>query len=471
MILAPVLLVAACGGGAGGANDAANQAAGVCGREYVLYLATDVARRDFPETPGPTFSPSHASCKTLVYSQFRTPSPTQPKPILTEGVGFYTLEDMGYEDIILHSWEPRILRLLPGSAPARSARPRAEYLLPDDAAQGPRMWYVLHFHFEIEFADGVDDGRAIVYAHPNSYSTVAMSSFRPRIDGDDLVIESSGVTRAEQSGNKVEAWFTNYLPNAGVRPGLNTLSFAVRDQDGAVVQTLRVFSDSAIELTELSPAQAQATAFPPPDYSNVTPPCDREDPQCLIEQFEESRDEVEFCAVFGLDFPDCIDLINAAIAAGRPTPLPVLPVLPIYVEILFRDDAISAMVGDGVRDQDYWLRLTPATNPGHGDRPGEAASVELVFEKPVSWTGIVNTASQPCRGHGNEGHLEPNDPCLSIERVFGTVFRSYTDVRVISGTVYVRQELVANVFGSSPSPEIIEGSINDILTYPDSHRN
>ena len=120
------------------------------------------------------------------------------------------------------------------------------------------------------------------------------------------------------------------------------------------------------------------------------------------------------------------------------------------------------MVGDGIEDTAYWLDIGSTGNPGHGDLPGELAGAFMVFAQPVSWEGMVNTASQPCAGKGNEGHVDPDHPCRLVEREFGQEFRSYSDVRVIRAQVFVRQGLVANMFGSSPDPSILQQTIDEI---------
>lgn len=254
--LAPLLLIAAClSNGPSAPPEPISSAASLCGSEYVSYQATRVLDINFLEKTVTPFSPSDESCKALVLSQYKTPTPTQPLLTLLSEEGLYTFEDLGYQDIVLHSWDTTVLRHQ-GNVVRRHTRTRVEYQLPDAAAQGPEVWYIFHFHFEIEFTDDVDSGRVQVTAYANGYTPEANSSFGVLRQDGSLIIESSRVLRAEQDGNKVEAWSTKFFSIRGIQPGHNTLSFAVNERDGAVAQTFRVFSDSAIEVTTVSPLEA-----------------------------------------------------------------------------------------------------------------------------------------------------------------------------------------------------------------------
>ena len=53
--------------------------------------------------------------------------------------------------------------------------------------------------------------------------------------------------------------YANYLQNSGVRPGSNELDFQVGQYGSARVAELRVFDDSGIEFTSLSPAEVRLT--------------------------------------------------------------------------------------------------------------------------------------------------------------------------------------------------------------------
>jgi len=212
---------------------------------------------------------------------------------------------------------------------------------------------------------------------------------------------------------------------------------------------MRILADSAIEITSLSPAQANATAFPPPDYSNVTPPCDSSDPACLIEHFDGHEPE-KICEVFGVHFPECADLINAAANALRPPPVEFHP---RTFEILMADPVISELVGDGQQNVDYWLNLSPFRDPGHGDASGEVAGATFVFAEPVSWRGMIRVASQPCSPYWSEGYIEPGHFCLDIEREFTETFTVLDEVRILPAMIYARHGFVTNHF--------VEGDITE----------
>lgn len=165
---------------------------------------------------------------------------------------------------------------------------------------------------------------------------------------------------------------------------------------------------------------------------------------------------LESCSV---DEERCRDVLHATIEAGRSTPVPIDPRTR---EIFFEDPTIRSITAGRVEGRDYWVRLGATGNPGHGDRPGELAAAEIVFTEPVSWDGMVSTASQPCAGKGDEGRVPTEHPCQLVEREFGQEFRSYVEVRELHGAVFLRQQLVANLFGSTPNPSILESMIESI---------
>lgn len=183
-------------------------------------------------------------------------------PAFLDEFGVYTMRDLGYSDIVLRAGDPGIVGVIPGLPPKRYAPERLEYRLPDGAAQGPDVWYVLHFHFEVVFSDDADGGEATVYASPNRW-TVFMIDFEPSLhDGSPRVDwRGDGIADGPHGGtvdsNQVEVRFSKYLPNPGVVPGFNGLSFAVREDEGATVDTFRIFDDTAIEVTPLAPPDLQ----------------------------------------------------------------------------------------------------------------------------------------------------------------------------------------------------------------------
>ncbi len=148
--------------------------------------------------------------------------------------------------------------------------------------------------------------------------------------------------------------------------------------------------------------------------------------------------------------PACEALIDDALRRVQSTPVPLDP----QVEEIFRSDAaIQAIVGDGVRNQEYWVRFKPFGEVGHGDGPGEVVGLELILAEPVSLTSQVVEASDPCKGQGEEGYIDPAHSCLTQEREFTKTDRTFTNARFFLGQIYLRQGQVANLTPSSLDPD------------------
>jgi len=181
------------------------------------------------------------------------------QPVLLDSPRIWTLRDLGYSDIFMPAGAGTVVYPDPQVTPYRYTDP-VKYLLPDGAAQGPDTWYVIHFHFEIEFEEAPEDLRTTVYAMPN-YQAVAMIDFTAVKGDDSPTVEwiSLSMTDGGQKGTsdsrRIEMQFSNYFPNAGVVPGENSLLFAVKEREGAKVAMLHVFDDTSIEVTPLSPPE------------------------------------------------------------------------------------------------------------------------------------------------------------------------------------------------------------------------
>jgi hypothetical protein len=67
------------------------------------------------------------------------------EPVLIDSFGIWTLEDLGYSDLIF-----------PCEEDIESIS--VEYRLPQNASQGPSTWYIIHLDFGIEFSGLSEDG-------------------------------------------------------------------------------------------------------------------------------------------------------------------------------------------------------------------------------------------------------------------------------------------------------------------------
>ena len=64
-----------------------------------------------------------------------------------------------------------------------------------------------------------------------------------------------GLIRRSTARRTIEIRYTNYLQNAGVRPGSNTLAFTLETLGGLGVERVEVLPDSGLEVTRSSPAR------------------------------------------------------------------------------------------------------------------------------------------------------------------------------------------------------------------------
>jgi len=146
-----------------------------------------------------------------------------------------TLKQLGYGDLTINGGEA-------------AETPVIEYMLPDDATQGPDTWYLMNFHFLIEFEEDSGSGFCNVRAKPGA--SVQFETLRVN---DSPYIRISGEEAASTS-TRIEVRYHNYLSLRGVRPGKNEMSFTYKEYQGAKIKSVTVFNDTAIEVTNVSPS-------------------------------------------------------------------------------------------------------------------------------------------------------------------------------------------------------------------------
>jgi hypothetical protein len=179
------------------------------------------------------------------------------EPVLIDSPGLWTLHDLGYEDVWLEASGGRI-EVLP-DATYRYAPP-VEYLLPNDAAQGPDLWYALHLHFELELAEDSGEGKVEVMARVNGRlpALVVFNTSREN-HASNVNWFTTGMMEGAQEGTskstRIELVYSDYLSYPAVVPNLNMMEFAITEDGEAKFARLRVFADTSIEITELAPPE------------------------------------------------------------------------------------------------------------------------------------------------------------------------------------------------------------------------
>ena len=162
--------------------------------------------------------------------------------------GLWTLEDLGHGDI-----------QVPVQGEVRSSSP-ISYLLPDDAVQGHGSWYMLFLHFILELGQDSSDGRIYVAGKANDRAAAQVKFTRSGHTGGTLWSTTellSGGSSGFSLDNSLEVYYINYIPNDGVLPRLNELTFQLEQYDGAKVERLSILRDSGIIRTKLGPPKIQ----------------------------------------------------------------------------------------------------------------------------------------------------------------------------------------------------------------------
>ncbi len=145
-----------------------------------------------------------------------------------------TLEQLGYRDLTLTREEAETHAVA--------------YMLPDDATQGPDTWYIINFHFLIEFEEDTSSGFCDVGADPGG--SVQFETMRVN---DSPYIHMTSQDSSSTS-TRIEVRYYNYLSLNDIRPGKNELSFAFREYQGANVMGVTIYNDTAIEVTSTAPS-------------------------------------------------------------------------------------------------------------------------------------------------------------------------------------------------------------------------
>jgi hypothetical protein len=145
-----------------------------------------------------------------------------------------TLEQLGYDDLTIVGGE--------------EAETPIEFTLPDDATQGPDTWYLMNFHFLIEFEEDSGSGFCDVRTKPGA--SVQFETLRVN---DSPYIRINGQDAASTS-TRIEVRYYNYLSLRSVRPGRNEINFTYKEYQGAKVKSVIVFNDTAIEVTTVAPS-------------------------------------------------------------------------------------------------------------------------------------------------------------------------------------------------------------------------
>src|SRR5919109_2400376 len=171
------------------------------------------------------------------------PGASRAEPRLVDAFGLWTLRRLGYGDLDL-----------PVDAPKTTAS--ASFRLPATARQGNGHWYVMHVHFRLVFAPDTGPGFVLLSANTNGWASYQVK-FYPAVDNGVLTIPWAtldlikGLQKHVAKTPQIEFESANYMQYRGIRPGLSSWNFQLEQFGQAKVAGVRIFKDSAIELTRI----------------------------------------------------------------------------------------------------------------------------------------------------------------------------------------------------------------------------
>lgn len=145
----------------------------------------------------------------------------------------------------------------------------------------------------------------------------------------------------------------------------------------------------------------------------------------------------------------------------RPPPPTPEALDPAVLSVLERDDFVRSLVGDGELWKDYWLNESRGTYLGNN-----FDAIDILLARPVSFSGMLPARSQPCKGHSNEGSIDPADPCLQVTPADTTTYVEFHDQRWIQVFVDVPRGRIVEVF----APGLLDQSVDDMIAYLTKYR-
>jgi hypothetical protein len=181
----------------------------------------------------------------LFYSPLN-PIDAQEDMVDINSYGLYTMEMLGYEDIIF-------------KLPSDFEKQDIFYVLMDNARQGKDDWYLIHIDYEVVISDESGEGVFLVSALSNGFSSAQIEVTTKLNEYGELIVEYNTVDLIneclEYSSDelKVAGYFTNYIQTNGIHGGKNLLTFQTEAFGDIKVDEVIITKKSGIEFTNISP--------------------------------------------------------------------------------------------------------------------------------------------------------------------------------------------------------------------------
>lgn len=189
-------------------------------------------------------------------------------PPLARGPGYWSFR----------VWGVRPVTLAPGRSRVRQQTVPHAFLLAAGAKQEGPSWYLLHLDYRIVIAQGSGSGSVYLSVSTNGATSAQIRFDIKRRPGRHLLITSdslglvAGHVVARSDRRLWRGHFDNYMQDAGVRGGWNSLTIRVEQYGAARISRATVLNTSGIRVEHGSPARLGVQAHVVPSTLTLEGP-------------------------------------------------------------------------------------------------------------------------------------------------------------------------------------------------------
>lgn len=158
--------------------------------------------------------------------------------------------------------------------------------------------------------------------------------------------------------------------------------------------------------------------------------------------------------------PTCAEEINNYFNSQRPSPAPEVENARARSIVLEDKDVVSLLGSATTLGSDVWAHVDHISQRRGAQR---LAWVDLVMDQPISFSGDLPAAVDPCSGHFGEGErLDEGDPCLSqpVTKEPSYIKASFVNVRHVQVLVDMTAGEVLMILAD---PDVPDNEIEDMI--------
>lgn len=139
-------------------------------------------------------------------------------------------------------------------------------------------------------------------------------------------------------------------------------------------------------------------------------------------------------------------------------------------EIILADPVVQHLLSGREEGRDYFLRFD---HPALGEDRSAAkqgfvlVGATLYVDPPVDYSGPLPQMTRPCEGHGYEGYVEDDDPCLDVAVEYLTEDVSWKQTYAIVPTVHLGLGKVIDLYRIGMTPDMWPDEVRAQLNVPD----